>query len=349
MIERTVGGFQVDAIDAIVQALLVRDTISAGEQGRGMTLQDSLLVPGQAPNVTFYGSAIERTQDVGIVQTGGYVGLDGVRVSDTNGIGVNIQSGESGRGSGYVFASLIERSQRMGVNMLGSDGTVDESAIIDVEPTHIFGRGVNVQYSFTTRERAVGLIKRTLIERANEGGVITLMADATIEDSIVRDTGTLTDGTMGDGYSVHAATQEASLTLIKSMASGSARAGAASFGGLISLRDSRFECNAIALNGESNPFAEYCSTPRRQQMRLRRDHPRRLQGVVDRDRAAGSRDNDFMMRWLLVLMLLLPACGDDDETADKACTKDADCDNGLCISDADGKKTCSSTGPSGGW
>ena len=60
------------------------------------------------------------------------------------------------------------------------------------------------------------------------------------------------DGTFGDGVVVlHYLDQPASLQARSVRVEGNARAGFASFEGLVHMTDCRFECNTIDLNGES--------------------------------------------------------------------------------------------------
>jgi hypothetical protein len=89
-------------------------------------------------------------------------------------------------------------------------------------------------------------------------GIDVGAADAIIESTVVHDTQSQPDGQFGDGIAVVSAwTIQATATITAARISSSARAGIASFGGLVTVGSTAFECNAIDLDGEYHQPFDY--------------------------------------------------------------------------------------------
>lgn len=158
---RTVGVALFGATGSVV-ATSIRDTMpdDHGQFGFGFYVS-SVEASGASPSAPGSGSltssVVERSHAVGAV----IVGADGVIESSIVRDTQPSPSGFGGRGvalqhdslsgqptSGTIRASLIERSQEMGVSVIGASATIDASLIRDTTPNAEgrFGDGVVVIY-----------------------------------------------------------------------------------------------------------------------------------------------------------------------------------------------------------
>jgi hypothetical protein len=98
--------------------------------------------------------------------------------------------------------------------------------------------------------RATALIRSSVIEKSFEFGVAFLAADATIENTLIRETAPQeSDGAFGDGVCLVALGAER-VTISSSRIETSARAAVSSFSGTVSMEKVELECNAIDLDAE---------------------------------------------------------------------------------------------------
>ncbi|MBW2458201.1 MAG: right-handed parallel beta-helix repeat-containing protein [Deltaproteobacteria bacterium] len=247
-LERCTGGLVATGADGTVAGTLIRDQISAGETGRGIQLQDNE-AGDQIPIFTLTGVNIDGAQEVGLALIAGQTLVQSTRVGNVAGAGIAVQSYGT-RGTATLVGTLVEDVVGVGINVLGADATFDGSAVRNVVAEGLFGRGINVQYSLVTAQRATAVLRHTLVDRANEVGVLIISSDGVVEDSLVRDTGTLESGILGDGLCANSVLGEATLSLLRTTTVGNARVGVSSFGGQVLLADNLIECNTIDLNGE---------------------------------------------------------------------------------------------------
>ena len=167
-------------------ALVVREGAS-GTEVHGLALGGASL-----------GLAISAAKDVLI---------DRVWVHDALDIGVTVESA-LGPTSATLRGSLVERNQMVGVQVAGSDGTLEGVLVRDTLPWasgKVLGRGINIQPLCpggvcNSAARSSALVRGSLVERNHESGVRVAGSDATFESLVVRGTlPTESDQRDGDG------------------------------------------------------------------------------------------------------------------------------------------------------
>jgi hypothetical protein len=84
--------------------------------------------------------------------------------------------------------SLIEANHDLGVQIEGSDATLEGCVIRDMEPDGdgAFGRGLNVQLGPTTGAPSNVTVRASIVERALETGIEVLSSSVTLEGVVVR-------------------------------------------------------------------------------------------------------------------------------------------------------------------
>jgi len=145
-------------------------------------------------------SLVEHAHDHGIIVHGSDVTIESTVVRDTQpapsdsrfGRGISVQVGASGdAGRLTLRASLVERSYDIGLNITGSDATVDGTVVRDVLPRAsdlAFGRGIQCQLHATTLAPATLTLRGSLVERSHQVGVFAASATVAVEDTVVRNT-----------------------------------------------------------------------------------------------------------------------------------------------------------------
>ena len=206
-------GLAVAALDATVEAVIVRDTeaeVAGGTIGRGLAAEPHPHT--QEPAVlALSGSVIERSHEVGLAVIGSEAVIDGTVVRDSRprpadglfgrGIIVQLSTETYAPSQATISHSLVEGSHEAGIYVVGSNAVIEDSVIRDSKAqagTGLFGDGV------------IAAVMKTLV-----GGV-----------------------------------HDASLRLDRCLIEGSTRAAVATFGALIELGGTQLECNTIAMNGE---------------------------------------------------------------------------------------------------
>jgi hypothetical protein len=151
--------------------------------------------------------------------------------------------------------SVVERSHTVGVEVLGSDATIDATTVRDTLAevlTGNFGRALDIEDDRTSKQRASANVTRTACFSSREIGVLILDSDLTADGLLVVDTQAREgDGLFGDGIDVFALAADASANVTASRIVKSARAGLSSFGANLELGASALECDAIPIDGES--------------------------------------------------------------------------------------------------
>jgi hypothetical protein len=118
-----------------------------------------------------------------------------------------------------------------------------------------FGRAISVQLDLTSGAGAPAFIADSWVTSGVEYAVVLNAIGGQLSNVSIRDTRTHPDNTLGDGVVVNSVvtavvTAPASATLDQVELIGNARAGLALFGASATLSRTRFDCNAIAINGE---------------------------------------------------------------------------------------------------
>ncbi|WP_437501078.1 right-handed parallel beta-helix repeat-containing protein [Sorangium sp. So ce1099] len=207
-------GVLVHGSDAAVEATVVRDTqpSAAGARGWGIGVQDSAAASERA-TVSVRDCVIEQNHEVGVYVYGSDAAIDASVVRNTRpgadgagGWGLIVQANASAgkRGSANVRACLVEHNHDSGVDIIGSDATIEASVVRDTQPgeDRTRGWGVHVRHGLDAGERAIVTVRECIIEQNHEAGVYVYGSDATIEASVVRGTQAMEDGTLGRGISV---------------------------------------------------------------------------------------------------------------------------------------------------
>ena len=150
----------------------------------------------------------------------------------------------------------MELNHETGLFVSGADAVLESTIVRDSQPlptNGLFGRGVTVEDG-SQGEPAAVTMSYSVLERSHEVGLALFGSTATILGSRISDTSPRRDTSLlGDGICVvpGLAVADASVSVDASRIERSARAGISSFGSNVVLRASRFECNAIDLDGES--------------------------------------------------------------------------------------------------
>jgi hypothetical protein len=142
---------------------------------------------------------------------GGWVGvaIDGVEdilvdrvwIHDTQNLGLMAQDLPDVT-SAMVRGSLVEATTTIGVFAYGSTLSIEESVVRDVQSASDgqWGRAVSVWVDPASMRRGTLDMHRTLVERNPEYGIYCVGCDATVEESLVRDTRPrASDGLVGYG------------------------------------------------------------------------------------------------------------------------------------------------------
>ncbi|MDC0685488.1 right-handed parallel beta-helix repeat-containing protein [Sorangium atrum] len=208
------GGVYVEGSDATIEATVVRATQPNvdGTHGWGISvLADG--DTGERARVTVRASLVEKNHEGGVVVIDSDATIEATVVRATQpsadgefGLGIGVQddvdTGE--RASVTVRASLVEQNHDVGVFVVGSDATIEATVVRATQPSAdgTGGRGINVQDDVDTGERAVVIVRASLIEQNHEMGVFVGGSDATIDATVVRATQPSADGEFGRGIDV---------------------------------------------------------------------------------------------------------------------------------------------------
>ncbi len=169
------------------------------------------------------GLAIRGTT-TGLVVSGSHnVALDRLWVHDNAARGINVQQ-TFGPTAVTISDSLFEQNYAIGVYVSGSEATIEGTVLRTTQPRlsdQTSGRGIAIQYSTATSERANVTLRRSLVEQNHDFGVYLWGSDATIEGTVVRTTlPRASTQTSGRGISIHPVpdmSQRSNLTLRASL------------------------------------------------------------------------------------------------------------------------------------
>ena len=271
VVERThdIGVF-VSGSDAEIWWAAVRDVLLNGEgmSGSGIAVQNDPDTNARA-SVLVIASMVERTHTIGVFIAGSDAKLSGVVVRDIladgagkggDGIVVLNDWQTHERADVRVAASVVERADRIGVIASGSDVEILAVVVRDIQPNSAgeFGAGIQVQNDPDTNERAIVLIRGSLVERSRNVGVFVFASAAIIEGSVVRQTSAHVDGTLGDGIAVWTDNLPAEVTITGTVVDSNAGAGLANWGAPVHFTSTLLSCNVVDLQGEvyqDSPFS----------------------------------------------------------------------------------------------
>ncbi|WP_437752274.1 right-handed parallel beta-helix repeat-containing protein [Sorangium sp. So ce1389] len=213
LLENNLGtGLRIEGSDATVEATVVRGTqpSSGGSLGRAVEV---LSTRKERAALSLRTSLLEHNHDTGVLVEGASAEVEATVVRDTepagqgtDGIGIRAQGDrETGeRALLTLRASLLEQNRYLGVHVLGSDATIEESVVRDTQPHSdgTAGHGIAIQHFPATRERAKATLRAVRLSQNHEVGVLVAGSDATIEATVVRDTRANRDGSGGYGVAI---------------------------------------------------------------------------------------------------------------------------------------------------
>ncbi|KYF76712.1 hypothetical protein BE11_44050 [Sorangium cellulosum] len=205
------AGVLVAGSDATIEATVVRDTqpLPDGTAGRGIEIQNQ-----RGPSeVTLRTSLVEQNRDVGVLVTGSVATIEATVVRGTqptrqagDAYGITVQ-GDPADGPSEVTlrTSILEQNHAGGVQVLGSDATIEATVVRDTQPLSdgTGGLGIVIGYFPATEEPARVALRGSLVERNHGIGVLVQSSDTTVESTVVRDTQPSGDGASGAGIEVH--------------------------------------------------------------------------------------------------------------------------------------------------
>ena len=265
--DRTTDAIQVISGELEMEGTLVRDTTPGddGTLGRALEVRPEKDTTRRA-KATVRSSVLEDNHDVGIYVAGSDLTVESTVIRGTR-PGSSLGRGISAQGSPVVSerallvlrTSLVAGNHDQGVRVASSDATIESIVVRDTQPGagDLFGRGVVITADPTSYENATATVRGCRIERSLDVGLIVISAQATIEDTLVTDTvPRVADGAYGDGFAVLSITEVATATITRCAIERSARAGAASFGGVLSLANTTIGCSAFPLDGEQSSFLD---------------------------------------------------------------------------------------------
>ena len=205
-------GVYVFGADATIEESVIRDTQPNAQRlfGRGLGVETNA---GTASTVVMRSSVIERTHENGIYLDGSSLSVEASVIRDTlpdgNGYfgrGVNARSdGVSGVPATFVLrGSVVAQNGDVGVFAEGSDVTIEDSVIRDthVDASGLGGWGLSAQLDPITGAPSTLMLRRSVLARNQELGVLVHGANAKVEASVIRDTQPDADGFKGRGMSV---------------------------------------------------------------------------------------------------------------------------------------------------
>ncbi|WP_437630267.1 right-handed parallel beta-helix repeat-containing protein [Sorangium sp. So ce854] len=205
------AGVLVAGSDATIESTVVRDTraLPDGTSGRGVEIQSQR---GRS-EVTLRTSLLERNRDAGVLVAGSVATIEGTVVRGTQPVrqgeaafGVTAQGDPvDGRSELTLRSSILEENHDRGVQVLGSDATIEATIVRDTLPLSdgTSGFGVVIAYFPATEEPAKVALHGALVERNHGIGVLVQSSDTTVEATVVRDTLPGGDGASGAGIEVH--------------------------------------------------------------------------------------------------------------------------------------------------
>lgn len=208
-------------------------------------------------------SLLSRAEGVAAAVIGSSLTLDRVTIRDvlstsrkTFGVGVEATK----RARAAISDSLIERSRTAGINVVGSDVTIERTAlrnILEQESDGAFGVGLAIAADAARSEPASAILREVAIEHARTFGIMAHGAKLELSSIALRDIATQkSDARFGDGLTLSAletalgngeSAIPSEATLEYAFVKGAARASINVLGSSLALRTSRLSCGAFDL------------------------------------------------------------------------------------------------------
>ncbi|WP_437621938.1 right-handed parallel beta-helix repeat-containing protein [Sorangium sp. So ce1151] len=192
-----------NARDVVIERVWIHDTSDVGLLVAGM---------GSETSLTVRGALVERTTGAGVVVADAAVTLEGTVLRDIDratgdrehpfyghAIAMQVESSER-RASVTARSVVIERVGGLGIRFSGADGVVEDSVVRDVAwlAEDIPGTGLAVTH-IPSLDPGTLTVRGSVLERNHNAAIAVIGAEATIEATVVRDTG----AGAGEGDPVH--------------------------------------------------------------------------------------------------------------------------------------------------
>jgi hypothetical protein len=262
---RAVGVFLTSA-DVTVATTVVAGTIPPdGDKkfGRGISAERDPLTTLPVA-LTLRDSLVVGNTDIGVFVAGASATIEGTAIRGTlpsaadggHGWGLVAMAypTDGTRSSLVVGSSTIADNHGLGVLVTGSDAVFESTAVRDTKPqlnNGELGRGIGVQLSDVDGAPSLVSIRDSLVERCYELGIFVVSSEVELASTRIDSIAARpSDGLFGDGLSLWSTTTPARVVVEESEVAHAGRAGIASFGGLVEMRDTVLECNAIDLDAE---------------------------------------------------------------------------------------------------
>jgi hypothetical protein len=249
-------GIFIAGASATIEATAVVDTrpTEAMGIGRGISVQYD---DGVGAALTLRSSRITGATEVGLYVGGSSSTAEGLLIE---GVDPRPVDGMFGRGidmeseiqvlvapSLTLRWSIVRDTTEVGVATAGGDAVVESTIVSETKVGVVspFGAGFTVR-DFAELDASL-TVSDSLVEQMLTVGIVVAGAHATITKTLV--TGTRADNEMnfGDGIALVATGKTATVLVDRSRIEGSARVGAISFGGELTLADTTLICNPIHL------------------------------------------------------------------------------------------------------
>lgn len=188
------------AVDVVLERLWIHDT-----GNRGLDIENFL---GPAA-VTLVGSLVESARDAGVIVLGSSLTMRDSVVRDTQmlnnlGRGVVVKRALEIPDPSWaaIEHSVIANNHNAGVLIEVSEVTIDDSVIRDSLPdqSQAFGRGIEVQSDIATGEPSSLTLRRSVVERHFDSGVLADGCHVLVEHSVIRDIAPGLGGQSGAGF-----------------------------------------------------------------------------------------------------------------------------------------------------
>jgi hypothetical protein len=204
-------GVFIGGSDVTMEATEVRSTQpnAKSEFGRGVGIQRGV----ERASVIVRACLIEQNHEIGVFISGSDATLEATVVRSTlldaqgeGGRGIAIQDDfdTNERANVAIRACLVEQNHDTGVFVGHSDvlieATVVRSTLVNAKGA--FGRGITIQNSSDTKERATVTVHACLVEQNHEIGVFVAGSHALIEATVVRSTLPHAQGANGRGIAI---------------------------------------------------------------------------------------------------------------------------------------------------
>lgn len=260
---REAGGL-AHGSDVVLADTIIRQTqpsdLGAGGVGLAFITDEQT---GFLPGAALSRVVIEDSREIGLWLDGAAVSMEYsvVRRTTAN------SEGNHGRGMAVqqdfttleptrlqMQSSLVEDNQELGIFVGGSEATFTEVAVraTTFDTTALKGMGIALM-------PGMGQLPARLVLRGSEivgshaFGIQVYGSELLMERTLVSEVHPGGADTFGDGISVASEPDlPGSAELADSLVARGARAGSSNFGSTVGLRNVRFDCNTIQLNGESS-------------------------------------------------------------------------------------------------